>query len=302
MNLPSDSGGNLAVQRKKPDWLKCPLPAGDNYFRLKRRLSERSLPTICQSARCPNIAECWDHGHATFLAMGDVCTRNCRFCAVNKGIPSIPDPDEDHKILEMVRLMGLKYLVVTSVTRDDLADKGSTHLSQIIRTLKREEPALILEILIPDFQGETRFLDSIIDENPDVLSHNIEIVKQLYAAVSRPEDHYARSLRVLAYAKSRGMITKSGIMFGLGESASQIRECFSDLRHAGVKLLTIGQYLQPKPESLQVKKYYTPNEFEHWQKIAIESGFIGVMSGPFVRSSYQAEKLYRTVKNEISCI
>lgn len=302
MNVPSDAEKRVTAREKKPEWLKCALPSGDNYFRLKRVLSEKKLPTICQSARCPNIAECWEKGHATFLAMGNVCTRRCRFCAVRKGIPSALDPDEDIKILEMVRVMGLKYLVVTSVTRDDLADQGASHLGKIINTLKREEPELILEVLIPDLQGESIYLDSVIDEKPDVLSHNIETVKQLYKSVSRPEHFYARSISVLSYAKKRGMNTKSGIMLGLGETPSQIMNCFAELRRAGVDLLTIGQYLQPTSESLPVQKYYTPGEFEYWENAAVDSGFKGVESGPFVRSSYHADTLYLTVKNEISGI
>jgi len=291
-----------AKEQKKPSWLKSRIPSGDKFFRLRRSLREKGLNTICQSARCPNIDECWNGNHATFLAMGDICCRRCRFCSVPKGEPRKLDLQEDQKILEMVKIMGLSYLVITSVTRDDLPDNGGRHLGKIVETLKKGAPNLLIEMLVPDFCGIWTNLDLVIDEKPDVLSHNLETVRDLYPVVARPEQNYYISLHLLQYAKQREMVTKSGVMVGLGETREQLLELFSDLHRIRVDLLTIGQYLQPSPQSLPVARYYLPEEFEELKQTALSFGFSGVESGPFVRSSYHADLLFQTVHHEISRI
>lgn len=291
-----------AIRRKKPDWLKTRLPGGDAYFALKNKLEKSGLHTICQSARCPNAHECWNANQATFLVMGDICTRDCRFCAVAGGLPAPLDPDEGRKVAEVAGLMGLNYAVVTSVTRDDLPDKGSRHIAGIIGTLKRERRQLKVEVLVPDFDGRHDCLDPVLDAGPDVLAHNVETVPALYARANRRPAAFDRSLRVLERGKKRGWITKTGLMVGLGESAVEIEELFLVLRERGVDVLTIGQYLQPDGRSLEVSRYYSPAEFADLKESALGLGFLGVESGPFVRSSYHAEQLYQTVTRALSRI
>jgi lipoic acid synthetase len=291
-----------AMRQRKPAWLKAPLPSGDAYFALKNRLARRGLHTICQSARCPNAHECWNGGQATFLIMGDVCSRDCRFCAVATGAPRPLDPGEGGKLAEMTRLMGLNYAVVTSVTRDDLPDQGSGHFAAVVAALKRERPGLLVEALVPDFAGRSELLDRVLDARPDVLAHNVETVPALYPRVNRRAAAFADTLRVLERAKERGWITKTGLMVGLGEEADEVRELFGTLRRIGVDVLTIGQYLQPDRRSLPVGRYYTPAEFAALKEAALAAGFIGVESGPFVRSSYRAEQLYRAVNRALSRI
>ncbi|HOW45153.1 MAG TPA: lipoyl synthase [Candidatus Aminicenantes bacterium] len=294
--------GGATARGRKPEWLKARLPGGDAYFALKRRLEARGLHTICQSARCPNAHECWNGGQATFLIMGDVCSRDCRFCAVAAGRPLPLDPREGEQLAEMARLMGLRYAVVTSVTRDDLADKGSGHFAAVIASLKREPPELRVEALVPDFAGRPELLDAVLDAAPDVLAHNVETVPELYPAVNRRAAAFADSLRVLARAKERGWIVKSGLMVGLGEERGQLRDLFRALRDAGVDALTIGQYLQPERRSLPVRRYVSPEEFAELKREALDLGFPAVESGPFVRSSYHAEEMYRVVTRALSRI
>lgn len=288
-----------AMTRRKPEWLKTRLPGGDAYFALKNKLEKRGLHTICQSARCPNAHECWNSDQATFLVMGDVCSRDCRFCAVSGGVPLPLDPAEGQKLLEMAALMDLRYAVITSVTRDDLPDRGSGHFARIIRALKLGRPLMKVEVLVPDFDGRDDLLDTVLDAGPDILAHNVETVPALYATVNRRPAAFADSLRVLEHGKERGWATKSGLMVGLGESLDEIRELFRELRRRGTDLLTIGQYLQPDARSLPVQRYYSPEEFAALKAEALGHGFLGVESGPFVRSSYHAEELYQTVNRAL---
>jgi lipoic acid synthetase len=276
----------------KPKWLKAQIPAGEDYFRIKKSLESRDLSTICQQARCPNISECWNNYHATFLIMGDTCSRNCTFCSVNPGRPAPLLPEEPERLLEMVDIMKAKYVVITSVTRDDLEDGGSSHFAKVINHLKTQRPEVKIEVLIPDFQGSTQHLDIVLNAGPDVLNHNLETIKRLYPHVNRKEENYHISLKVLKYSHERGFITKSGIMVGLGETLEEIKALFRDLRKSSVKLLTIGQYLQPIKQNVPVEKYYTPDEFEQLKEIALSHGFTAVESGPFVRSSYKAHRMY----------
>jgi len=288
-----------AVRKKKPAWLKARLPGGNAYFALKSKLEKNGLHTICQSARCPNAHECWNDNQATFLVMGDVCTRDCRFCAVASGVPGPLDADEGRKLAEVAGMMGLDYAVITSVTRDDLPDRGGGHFAMIIRTLKRERPQLRIEVLVPDFDGRPELLDPVLDAGPDCLAHNVETVPSLYPKVNRPSAALERSLRVLEHGKRRGWVTKTGLMVGLGETGAEIEELFLALRQRGVDLLTIGQYLQPDGRSLEVSRYYTPAEFAGLKETALGHGFLGVESGPFVRSSYHAERLFQTVNRAL---
>lgn len=286
-----------AIRHKKPEWLKTRLPGGDAYFALKNRLEKNGLHTICQNARCPNIRECWNSNQATFLVMGNICSRDCRFCAVSSGKPLNLDQTEGQKILQMAQMMKLEYAVITSVTRDDIPDKGSAHFAGVIRTLKQGRPQMKIEVLVPDFDGCSRFLDRVLNAGPDVLAHNVETVPSLYPAVNRREIDFEHSLHILEHGKKRGWITKTGVMVGLGETVAEIEELFSILRNRGVDILTMGQYLQPDGRSLPVSRYYSPGEFAALKASALEHGFLGVESGPFVRSSYHAEQLFKAVVN-----
>ena len=279
----------------KPDWLRIKIPAGEDLFKLKKDLTSRGLHTICQDAKCPNMSECWNKNHATFLTLGNICSRNCGFCSVETGQCEEPDKHEPEKISEMVKIMGLKYVVITSVTRDDLSDGGSAHYKKILDKLKREFPDLKVEVLIPDFRGDQKAIETVLQGNPDVLNHNIETVRELYKSVNRKEENYKISLFVLKYSSSRKFITKSGIMVGMGETTGQLRELFSELLENGVDILTIGQYLQPTPENIKVKEYITPEKFLELKEMAETMGFRAVESGPFVRSSYNASALYSKV-------
>jgi len=283
--------------RPKPEWLKVKIPSGHNYFKLKKNLEEKNLFTICQSAKCPNIGECWNHNHATFLIMGKVCSRNCLFCSVSKGIPETIDPEEPDKILKMVNIMKLKYLVITSVTRDDLKDYGSSHFAKVISTLKRNHPFLKIEVLIPDFNGDLHLVNKILEAEPDVINHNLETIKSIYPKINRKLENYQNSLKILNFIKKKHALTKSGIMVGLGETINEILSLFTDLRNAGVELITIGQYLQPTVDNLSVEKYYTPDEFRQIKKMALAKGFKAVESGPFVRSSYHASTMYDKISS-----
>jgi lipoic acid synthetase len=288
---------NTVAKIKKPDWLKVSIPCGDGYFHLKNKLKEKSLPTICQSARCPNITECWNHNQATLLIMGAVCTRDCLFCSVPKGTPAGLDEDEDQKVWQMAEMMNLSYLVLTSVTRDDLPDKGSGHFAKVIRLLKKNRPQMKIEVLVPDFSGASYYLDYILQAAPDVLAHNVETVPGLYPRINRQTGTYRHSLQILEYSKKRDWITKTGLMIGLGETWAEIGELFGVLKAIGVDILTIGQYLQPNKRCIPVAKYYFPEEFVALKKYASTFGFAGIESGPFVRSSYNAEQLFKAVVN-----
>jgi lipoic acid synthetase len=286
--------------RKKPPWLKVKLPSHHNFFYVSHLLKDKRLNTICQSAKCPNISECWAHKTATFLIFGDTCTRNCSFCAVKKGIPSPLSESESEKVAEAVAVLGLHYAVITSVTRDDLPDGGAAQFARTLAAVKKRMPETKLEVLIPDFQGNRKALRTVIAAGPDILNHNIEVPKTIYPKIKRPTENYHRSLRILEYAKELGATTKSGIMVGLGETREDILATFSDLRAVSCDLLTIGQYLQPTKSNAPVQKYYTPGEFEDLKKTAIKWGFKKVESGPLVRSSFRAERMYAATNTKVN--
>jgi len=292
----------LPAKKTKPSWLKIKLPRDNNYFFISRTVSENRLHTICRSARCPNISECWSHRTATFLILGNVCTRSCSFCAVPKGTPGPLSPDEPQNAAAAAHRMGLRYAVLTSVTRDDLPDGGAEHFAETIAAVKSKNPGIKVEALIPDFAGDTKALKTVIRKKPEVLNHNLEVPRSLYSSIRRNTSNYHRSLEVLKNAADWGMITKSGMMLGLGETEADILRTFRDLLNNGCRILTLGQYLQAARENTPVKKYYSPSEFEELKQKALEMGFCEVESGPLVRSSYRAHRLYRSVKrNNGSC-
>lgn len=283
---------------KKPSWLKVKFPSEPNFFHVSSVLKREKLHTICQSAKCPNISECWSKKTAAFLILGDVCTRECAFCAVKKGLPSGPHPDESNQVAHTAALLGLGYVVVTSVTRDDLPDGGAYVFAETIKAIKERNPGVKVEVLIPDFQGDNMSLETVVSAQPDILNHNIETTESCYSRIRRPVENYTRSLRVLKKAKELGTVTKSGLMVGLGESREEIYRSFSDLRKASCDLLTIGQYLQPSRSHAPVRKYYAPDEFDELKRMALESGFKDVESGPLVRSSYMAHRMYDSLQEK----
>ena len=277
---------------KKPEWLKIKLTAGASFASTRQLLNRKSLHTVCRSALCPNLHECWSRGTATFLLLGNICTRTCRFCAVGKAAkPPLPDSLEPDNIAFAIQSMQLKHAVLTSVTRDDLHDGGAEHWVETIRAIRSLNPLVTIECLIPDFQGNESALDLVMAELPDVLNHNIETVPSLYAKV-RPQASYRASLELLQRAKERhGLTTKSGLMVGMGETEEEVTLSLRNLTRHGCDMVTIGQYLQPSAAHLPVERYITPEEFEHYRMVAEAAGFRNVQSGPFVRSSYHAEAL-----------
>ncbi len=282
---------NQSKERKqtvgKPRWLKRRIPAGGEYETVRRLLGERGLHTVCQEAQCPNLWECFSRHTATFMILGSRCTRNCRFCAVDHGPSGGPDAGEPARVARAAKTMKLRYVVVTSVTRDDLPDGGAGMFAETILALREENPDVLVEVLIPDFQGEEAPLRTVIEAHPDVLNHNIETVSRLYPTV-RPEAEYRRSLELLRRASQWDptILTKSGVMLGLGETEEELREALDDLLASGCSILTLGQYLQPTRDHLPVQRYIPPEEFENWKEIALGMGFSEVASGPFVRSSF----------------
>jgi len=281
---------------KKPVWLKVKLPSDPSFFHVSEVLKAHRLHTICRSARCPNIGECWSNRTAAFLILGDTCTRACGFCAVAKGRPSAPDEADPGHVAGVVRSLGLKYAVITSVARDDLADGGASIFARTIRAVREESPQTKIEVLVPDFDGSMEALDVVLEAGPDILNHNLETTESLYPGIRRPAGNYRRSLEVLAAAKRRKALTKSGLMIGLGERQEDVLQTLSDLRRAGCDLLTIGQYLQPSQANAPVEKYYSPREFDELRTIALDFGFADVVAGPLVRSSFHADKLYASAK------
>ncbi|GHT75250.1 lipoyl synthase [Bacteroidia bacterium] len=273
----------------KPDWLKINLGGGENYAKVGRIVREHKLHTICSSGRCPNIGQCWNAGTATFMILGDVCTRACKFCATKTGKPLPPDPQEPQRVAESVHLMGLRYCVITSVDRDDLPDKGVAHWAQTIAAIRAKNPHTTIEVLIPDFDADTKLLDVVITAAPAVMGHNIETVERL-TPQTRSRASYDKSLKVLRYLAQCGATAKSGLMVGLGETPQEVIGTMRDMRNAGVQLFTIGQYLQPTKQHLAVAEYVTPQQFCEYKKIGIEMGFRNVESAPLVRSSYMAEQ------------
>lgn len=280
---------NVLVKQRKPKWLRVKLPTGENYKHVRKLVSEHNLHTICESGNCPNMGECWGEGTATFMILGNICTRSCGFCAVATGRPLPVDWQEPEKVAESVRLMEVKHCVITSVDRDELKDGGSIIWSETVNAVRRKSPGTTLETLIPDFKGDQEAVQRIIDVAPEIVSHNIETVRRLTRQV-RIQAKYDRSLEVLRWLNEGGMRTKSGIMLGLGEKEEEVIQTMDDLRAAGVQIMTIGQYLQPTPKHLPVKEFITPEQFKKYEKIGLEKGFRFVESGPLVRSSYRAEK------------
>jgi len=276
--------------RRHPDWLKVRIGGGENFSKVKTLLRSAKLHTICEEARCPNIAECFGGGTAVFLILGNVCTRDCRYCNVTHGTPSSLNDNEPRDIAESVKTLGLKYVVVTSVTRDDLKDGGASIFYKTVREIRRLNDACKIEVLIPDFRGDATAVQKVVDAAPDVINHNIEVVEELFPFI-RPQGDYRRSLGVLKTIKKMDgrILTKSGFMVGLGETNEQILQTMRDLRAADVDFLTMGQYLQPTKNHAQVKKYYTPEEFVELKNTALQLGFTHVESGPLVRSSYHAQ-------------
>jgi len=283
---------------EKPEWLRKRLPTNSIVTGLEENLMVNRVKTICQEALCPNLGECFSRRVATFLIMGNTCTRNCAFCAVSHGKPQPLDAEEPERIAFEVLNLELEYVVVTSVTRDDLTDGGATHFVQVTNTIRKKCPGVEIEVLIPDFMGSKAALETLVDAAPEVLNHNIETVKRLYPDV-RPKAAYARSLKLLFQAKemNRSIITKSGFMVGLGETEDEVKQLMHDLRLAGCDILTIGQYLSPSSGHYPVKKYVRPEVFEKYKKMAKTEGFQGVASSPFVRSSYRAREYYKKVKS-----
>jgi len=274
---------------RRPEWIRARLPYGENYSQLLQLMRGKRLHTVCEEARCPNLGECWGRGTATFMVLGDICTRSCGFCAVKTGKPIELDTDEPRRVAEAVASMKLRHVVITSVNRDELKDGGASIFAETIRQIRIKEPKCRIEILIPDFKGETLALEIIVDSAPDILNHNVETVPRLYNVV-RPQAKYERSLEVLNYFKQHGLVTKSGMMVGIGEEPDEVLEVMKDLRMSSVDILTIGQYLQPTKEHLPIDRYAAPHEFEMYKRKGLEMGFKFVESGPLVRSSYHADE------------
>lgn len=279
----------LPERQKKPNWLRVKLPVGKKYTELRGLVDKYKLNTICTSGSCPNMGECWGEGTATFMILGNICTRSCGFCGVKTGRPESVEWDEPEKVARSIKIMGIKHAVITSVDRDDLKDGGSIIWAETIEAIRRANPNTTLETLIPDFQGNTNQIDRIIEVHPEVVSHNMETVRRLTREV-RIQAKYDRSLGVLKYLKENGMRTKTGLMLGLGETESEVIETMRDLQTVGLDVLTIGQYLQPTKNHLPVKEFITPEQFKKYETIGLEMGFMYVESGALVRSSYKAHK------------
>lgn len=278
-----------ATASRKPEWLRAKLPSGPAYGAVRQLVDEHHLHTVCQSAQCPNLGECWSRGTATVMILGNICTRSCNFCAIQTGRPTELDLGEPARVAEAVATMRLRHCVITSVARDDLADGGASVWAATIRAVRRRNPHCAIEVLIPDLKGRERDIDTVLDARPDILNHNLETVERLQKPV-RVQARYDRSLGVLRHAKGRGFTTKSGLMLGVGERREEVAQALRDLRAVGVDILTIGQYLQPSPQHLPIDRWVPPEEFAEWKRFGLEIGFGVVESGPLVRSSYHADE------------
>lgn len=283
---------SIIDKQRRPQWLKAKLPQRGAFQVTRGIVQGNRLHTVCESARCPNISECWGGGTATFMILGDICTRGCRFCAVATGRPVGLDREEPERVAEAVASMAIRHAVITSVNRDELEDGGAAIFARTIRAIRHRSPGVSVEVLIPDFMGSRAALDVVIDAFPDVLNHNVETIPRLYRAV-RPQAKYPRSLWILARSKSRGLRTKSSLMVGLGETEDEVISVLRDLRGVDCDIATIGQYLQPTAKHLPVQRWVTPNEFARYREAALAFGFEHVESGPLVRSSYRAERALR---------
>lgn len=277
------------MDNRKPDWLRAKLPTSPEYKAVREIVDDNDLHTVCKSAQCPNMGECWSRGTATVMILGNICTRSCRFCAIQTGRPTELDLGEPARVAESIARMNLKHTVITSVARDDLKDGGASVWAATIRAVHHRVPECAVEVLTADFRGQQEYLDMVLDACPDIFNHNLETVKRLQRPI-RKTARYDRSLWVLEHAKSRGFITKSGIMLGIGEKEDEIKEVLNDMVNVGVDVLTIGQYLQPSKEHADIDRWVTPDEFQRWKEYAIEIGFGVCESGPMIRSSYHAEE------------
>ena len=296
--LPILDGEAIPITARKPDWLKVRSPGGQNYQRLKKLMRGQRLHSVCEEAGCPNIGECWEAGTATFLILGDVCTRACKYCAIAHGMPTELDRDEPRRVAESVEVLELEHVVITSVNRDELEDGGAAIFAETIRQCRERRPSMTIEVLIPDFKGDEAALRAVVEARPDILNHNLETVERLHPW-ARPGGRYWRSISLLGAAKRMdpAMLTKSGVILGLGEAGDEIHQALADLRKASVDIITLGQYLRPSQHHAPVARWVTPAEFAEWKRIGeVELGFRHVESGPLVRSSYHAETQARTVQ------
>lgn len=289
----------MTTLEKKPEWIRMRLPSGKNYVNVKHTVASLGLHTVCEEARCPNIGECWGGGTATIMIMGDTCTRGCRFCSVTSGKPLFLDPNEPDKVAKAIKKWGLKYVVITSVCRDDLLDGGASHFAKTIKSIKEESPQTVVEPLIPDFQGNPEAVEKIIGSGPEVISHNIETVARLSPLIRDTRATYQQSLSVLEMIKeiNSKIYTKSSMMLGLGEKEEEVIQTAKDLRSVGVDIVSMGQYLQPTTRHSPVKEYVSPQKFEWYKKRIENMGFAYTVAGPFIRSSYKAGELF--IKNII---
>jgi lipoic acid synthetase len=277
------------LTEQRPEWLKAPLPRGPLFEEVRENVEEHDLHTVCQSAQCPNMGECWSRGTATLMILGNVCTRACSFCAIQTGRPSELDMGEPARVAESVRKMGLKHCVITSVARDDLRDGGASVWAATIRAIRHKNPETAVEVLTADFRGKAEYLDLVLDAEPDIFNHNLETVERLQRPI-RKTARYQRSLWCLEHASQRGFVAKSGLMLGIGERPEEVEQTLRDIRAAGARILTIGQYLSPSPKHAPVDRWVTPEEFAHWKEVGHSIGFDFVESGPLVRSSYRADE------------
>ncbi len=279
----------MTPTNRKPDWLRAKLPSGPAYQATRRLVEDNKLHTVCQSAQCPNIGECWSRGTATVMILGNICTRSCNFCAIQTGRPTEFDLGEPARVADAVAKMGLRHCVITSVARDDLKDGGASVWAATIRATKYRNPQCAIEVLTPDWKGRMHDLDTVLDAKPDIFNHNVETIERLQKPV-RVQARYERSLSVLRHAKQRGFTTKTGIMLGLGETPAEVEKCLRDIAAEKVDILTLGQYLQPTPQHWKIDRWVTPEEFKHWKEFSLSIGFGVVESGPLVRSSYHADE------------
>ncbi len=288
--------GNAGPEGRKPRWLKARAPGRGEYQNLKRLMRAKTLHTVCEEAHCPNIGECWGQGTATFMILGDICTRSCAYCAVTTGMPEGLDETEPRRVAEAVAAMGLKHAVITSVDRDDLEDGGASIFAETIEAIRDQVPDCSVEVLTPDFKGELSSVAVVVEARPEIFSHNLETVRRLYRFL-RPGGRYDRALEVLAHSKlvDPEVLTKSGIICGMGEEREELIEAMSDLRDAGIEILTLGQYLRPSPRHLPIDRYYTPEEFAELRDIGMEMDFKHVEAGPLVRSSYHAREQVESI-------
>jgi len=287
--LPVGAGEPLPLNARKPAWLRAKIPGGAVYHETTGIVRENTLHTVCESAQCPNLGECWSRKTATIMILGNICTRSCGFCAVQTGRPTELDRDEPRRVAEAIRLMGLKHAVITSVARDELRDGGASIWAETIRAVRAESPQTAIEVLIPDFKGRWQDLETVLDAKPDILNHNVETVPRLQKVI-RPQAKYERSLEMLRRAKAAGFVTKSGLMLGIGEEQDEIAATLRDMAADKLDILTLGQYLRPSAQHLPLYRWVTPEEFVRWKQFSLDLGFRAVESGPLVRSSYHADE------------